>query len=437
MTARIPSLLFLAATLFVPGCSCGNRADKAMKTRPPKRVAGGPVAAPEGARWKAASVEIEIAGEKRLSSGSKLPIESTTWTVRPVLVLSGDSGEVRVVLAAEVRGSGDEARFVRAADAGWRLHWAPDGRGVACAPEGDEMWHWVFCDTPRPYYPSNVRFLLGTGTVSPDFHGPKFREHALEMMKTPPGPDTALSFYPRPLPEEWPGLAASVACEDTDGELLEPLAAAALREGSGLVLSALDRTDQSLVQQAVVRIASDSRSSVVERGQRVRKLAIEALRVKQSAGSVVASNAAVLAARLPDAEIEEALSGALLSEDWAPASTVARDAEWPRAVAWSLARSVEARGSAPEGVEKAMLAFLERATDKPESALPILFALATHGSGYAREALVGIGKSGEGGATPPAWPASLDELWKAGVEDHGARVHSLDAWARAAANRTK
>jgi hypothetical protein len=160
------------------------------------------------------------------------------------------------------------------------------------------------------------------------------------------------------------------------------------------------------------------------------------------AGSVVASNAAILLAWSNDAEAQQAMASVLISEDWAPPATVVRDPQWPRALAWSLASSLGAPFSFfPAEVEAAMIEWLDRESAKPESALPLIFALVAHGSPEALKKLADMSAPDPDGGTQgnpdPAWPATLEELWQVGVVDHGALTHPIDAWIRAALKAKK
>lgn len=404
-----------------------------MRTRPASRESSVKLALPPGGAWSSAVVVTESGVYEQPRGGRGGIGMARFYFARLTLVLSqAAGGEHRVPLADGYEGA-DAAEALAISDATWRLATPPDGRGVACAREGEDAWRWICTDGARPFHCPHL-LLGGPGMADPCAKAPRFRDLALEMM----APPAAGSIHPEgPDAAEWSELARAVAADVTDLELLDAFARAALREHSGLNLATVDPASLGAIQAVTggaYVVLTHPRHATIQPG--IRDSARAALDGKSLAGSVVASNACQLLAKASDERSQLALSATLLSEDWAPPATVDRDPDWPRAVAWSLARSVMTKGSIAEGAETRMTAFLKREVDKVESALPVLFALATHGSPEAREAVSALGRECGEKDLPP-WPSSLDDLWRVAIEDHGALTHGLAAWAKAAPTNTR
>jgi hypothetical protein len=106
--------------------------------------------------------------------------------------------------------------------------------------------------------------------------------------------------------QEWQLVSGFVAGA-ADPELTHALAAAALREGSGLPLETLDPG----TRKAIRGLAASDPAIV--------SLALAELRRPASTGALRLANAGALLASVKDGESLRAMTDAMIAEDWAPA----------------------------------------------------------------------------------------------------------------------
>ncbi len=426
------ALLALAALL---ACGCESESGKELKKRPASRESSAKIALPAGGRWSSAVMVTETGSYEQARGGRGGIGTATFYFARTTLLLAlSGGGETRMPLPSGSVESGDADAALAASDRKWRLAAPPDGRGVAFAPEGVEEWRWVCCETSTPFHCPHLLLELRAG-VDPWEKGPRFVDLASALM----APPAAGSVHPNGLdPDEWRELATAAVEYPA---LVHELAGAALREKSGLSLETVEGQSLRMLQQFVAGGTSPSSGDAGRSAASIRDSARAALQAPRAAGAVVTSNAALLLALSRDGLDQRALAEALLSQDWAPPATIVRDMKWPRAVAWSLARSLDPLDRIPDDVETSMVAFLDREKGEPEAALPVVSALVAHGSPGTlkklQEMSVPDPDGGTQGKADPAWPATLDDLWQAGVVDHGALTHPIDAWIRAALKARK
>ncbi|MEK7466449.1 MAG: hypothetical protein AAB074_03450 [Planctomycetota bacterium] len=432
----LAALLLLAPAVL----GCESKSGKELKKRPPSRESSAKLALPPGGTWSSAVMVTESGSFERAYGGRGGIGSATFYYARTTLLLArSGGGEDRVQISAGSLENTDANAVLEASDRQWRLAAPSDGRGVAYAPERVEEWRWVALESAKPFACSHL--VLEAKGGDPCASAPRWLDFALEMM-APPDPKRA---HPEgPDQNEWPELAALVSRDWGNEALLKALTGAALRERSGLALAGVERGALQAIQSAVAfDLYPNSGSFNAHRcSPEIRVAARSSLKQSASSGSVVASNAALLLGHSNDAEDQRAMAAALVSEDWAPPATVVRDLEWPRALAWSLSASACSPLSRfPNEVQAAMIEWLNRGAAKPESALPLVFALVGCGSAESRAKLSALSATDADGETPakpdPVWPATLDELWQVGVVDHGALTHPIDAWIRAALKARK
>ncbi|KAF0242654.1 MAG: hypothetical protein FD180_3800 [Planctomycetota bacterium] len=432
MSSRVRIPLLLLAASFLLGCE--SKEGKELKKRPSRRESSAKIALPPGGTWSSA-VMITASGSFERPRGGRGGIGSATYYfARTFLVLArSGGGEDELQIPAGTIENTEAKEVLELADRKWRLSAPSDGRGVAFAPEGVEEWRWVCCDVPEPFHCPHL-LLEPKGGADPASIGPRWHDLVLDML-SPPSPKGAHPSGPDPY--EWDAIALNMWREEA-----EPFVAAALREPPALMLANISPKGIAQVRTAIAprgerrRPSDNFNSSWEATAEKLRASVLEALEAKASAGSIVASNAAVLLAEAHDEEGQRLMARQLVSEEWAPVSSVARDPQWPREVAWSLARSLSLTKALTGDIEPTLLAFLDRTGMKPDSAIPVVYVLVMSGTpGTLKKLAEMSAPDPDGGrkAKPdPAWPATLDELWETGVVNHGALVHPIDAWIRAA-----
>ncbi len=401
---------------------CESEAGKELRKRPRSRESSSKLALPPGGAWSSAVVVTVCGSFERQRSGRGGIGKATVYFVRTTLVLAGtDGGETLVPVMAGTHESEDAAGILEAADLRWRLAAPGDGRGVAYSPEGVEEWRWVALERSAPF--ACPHLVLDAKGGDPCSAAPTWHDMAMRFAGPEGGhPDGPPDFA------EWSALATLAAADPADPAVLRALGTAALREGSGLFLESLDAP-------ALLAIQRDAASSPLRDAARL------ALSAERSTGTVLASNAALLLSLSPAEDDLGAVTRALVARDWSPVGKALRDSHWPRALAWTAARMITARGNLPAAVEADLLACVVSTSVSNESRLPLVAVLAARGSPETIRKLTDLAATGPGAATggkaDPSWPADLEELWKAGVVDHGAAVHGLPAWIRAALKARK
>jgi hypothetical protein len=430
MFHRTRFLVLLAVAVF----GCDSKEARDLKSRPRRRESSAKIAFPPGGTWSSAVMITASGSFERPRSGRGGIGSATVYFARTFLLLARSGGGEDQLQIPSGTLEGEEAKQVlELADRKWRLSVPPDGRGVAFAPEGVDEWRWVCCDVPEPFHCPHV-LLEPKGGADPASVGPRWHDLVLDML-APPSPKGAHPTGPDPY--EWDAIALNMWREEA-----EPFVAAALREPPALMLSNISAKGIRQVRIAIalqgerLRPSDSFNSSWEVTAEKLRASVLDALNAKASAGSIVASNASVLLADARDEEGQRLMAHQLVSEDWAPVSSVARDPQWPRDVAWSLARSLDVTKALTGDIEPTLLAFLDRTGTKPDSAIPVVYVLVKSGSPETLKKLTEMSAPDPDGgrkAKPdPAWPGSLDELWKQGIVNNAALVHPTDAWIRAA-----
>lgn len=378
---------FLAAGLFVPGCTCTGASGKALKGMPEVRRAGAEVTCGSGP-WRSAAVDIGVSHETKVSGG-RVPAPGTYWYVAQTVVLRGPGGERKFVLWKN-GGTLGYAEDVARAQAEFTLKFAADGHALAISEDRGATWRCLALDVPgEPLWCPHVVLRAESGG-DPFAAQPDTRALVLAMCAAPGAPAHAEPAEAR----EWAAAAAFAAARPDDVELHKAVARAAILPGRGFLATVMP--DPPLAGLRAIARAEAPVGDVLR----------AALAASDGTWTRESLNAASLLEDCDDEETQSAVAGALARSVGKLRGMEGADL-CQLTLARVVARITEKRRAAPPAVEEALVCLLEGAGDL-QGELYVLRGLVALDSERARAAVAALAAKAGDGERPP-WPASFDE----------------------------